>query len=74
MAMSANLVFQFIALHTFSAVWMRKHHRVRTAVIIVAISWTFMALFVGIAAGKHRNYDEPSPVSSSSSFSGQRSP
>ncbi|KLO07850.1 hypothetical protein SCHPADRAFT_944922 [Schizopora paradoxa] len=58
---SVGLATMFIAIHTFVNVWMRKHHRVRTAVIIVAVSWTFMALFVGIAAGKHRNYDEPSP-------------
>ncbi len=49
-------------------VWMRKQHSVRTAVIIVAVSWTFIALFVGIASGLHKNYDEPSPVSASPVF------
>ncbi len=44
---------------------MRKRHSVRTAVIVVAVSWTFVALFVGIASGIHKNYEEPSPVSAS---------
>jgi len=39
----------------FMSVWMRKQHSVRTAVIIVTISWTFIALFVGIASGLHKN-------------------
>jgi len=42
---------------------MRKQYTVRTAVIIMATAWIFMALFVGIASGIHKNYDEPSPVS-----------
>jgi len=47
---------------------MRKQHTIRTAVIIVAVSWVFMALFVGIASGIHKNYDEPSPVSAAVHF------
>ncbi|KLO07848.1 hypothetical protein SCHPADRAFT_944920 [Schizopora paradoxa] len=58
---SVGLATMFIAIHTFVSIWMRKQHSVRTATIIVAVAWFFMALFVGIAAGKHKNYDEPSP-------------
>ncbi|KLO18373.1 hypothetical protein SCHPADRAFT_993599 [Schizopora paradoxa] len=58
---SVGLATMLIAIHTFLSVWVRKDHSVRTAVIVVFVSWTFMGLFVGISAGIHHNYDEPSP-------------
>ncbi|KLO07844.1 hypothetical protein SCHPADRAFT_944915 [Schizopora paradoxa] len=58
---SVGLATMIIAIHTFLSVWMRVQHRVRTALIVATIPWLFMALFVGIAARKHKDYDEPSP-------------
>ncbi|KLO14640.1 hypothetical protein SCHPADRAFT_939323 [Schizopora paradoxa] len=58
---SVGLATMVIAVHTFVTVWMRKRYRVRIAVLIVAVYWIFIILYIGISSGEHRNYVEPSP-------------
>jgi hypothetical protein len=60
---------QFLAVHTFvAALWHVGLEARGFAFGLVCLACAFVALWVGIGAGIHRNYETPTPVSHSTLF------
>jgi hypothetical protein len=56
------LMTLILAIHTFvSALWPVGQRACGFAFCMVALTWVFIALWVGIGAGIHKNYETPTP-------------
>ncbi|KAI0297088.1 hypothetical protein BC826DRAFT_173311 [Russula brevipes] len=56
------LITLILAIHTFvAALWPVGQRACGFAFCMVALTWVFIALWVGIGAGIHKNYETPTP-------------
>ena len=55
--------YQILAVHTFvSALWGVGLHALGFALVMVGLACVFIALWVGIGVGVHKDYEVPTPV------------